>query len=105
MKKKDEIEKEGDIGIKARTVLWYLTFFGFAVNYIIRINVSIAIVEMIDTSFKKSLSNKTIVTSECIAAMNRTMLNGTNLGEDFDLEQLEKTVSLERRFMDYFGVS
>lgn len=23
-------------GIKSRTILWYLTFFGFAINYIVR---------------------------------------------------------------------
>lgn len=23
-----------EIGIKARSVLWYLTFFGFAINYV-----------------------------------------------------------------------
>lgn len=34
---KGNVEKEGAIGVKARSVLWYLTFFGFAINYVIRI--------------------------------------------------------------------
>lgn len=35
--------------VQARTVLWYLVFIGFAVNYMIRINLNITIVEMITT--------------------------------------------------------
>lgn len=35
------------IAVQARTVLWYLVFIGFAVNYMIRINLNITIVEMI----------------------------------------------------------
>uniref|UniRef100_A0A1A9ZV60 Major facilitator superfamily (MFS) profile domain-containing protein n=1 Tax=Glossina pallidipes TaxID=7398 RepID=A0A1A9ZV60_GLOPL len=35
--------------VQARTVLWYLVFMGFAVNYMIRINLNITIVEMITT--------------------------------------------------------
>lgn len=96
------IEKEGLIGVKARTVLWYLTFSGFAVNYIIRINASIAIVDMIDASFKKS-SNNTIVTSECIVASNFT--TSPELGNEINLEEIAKYVSLERKLLDYLGVS
>lgn len=33
--------------VQARTVLWYLVFVGFAVNYMIRINLNITIVEMV----------------------------------------------------------
>lgn len=96
------IEKEGLIGVKARTVLWYLTFSGFAVNYIIRINASIAIVDMIDASFKKS-SNNTIVTSECIVASNFT--TSPELDNEINLEEIAKYVSLERKLLDYLGVS
>lgn len=35
------------VEVQARTVLWYLVFIGFAVNYMIRINLNITIVEMI----------------------------------------------------------
>ena len=48
---------------EARDVLWCLVFCGFAVNYMIRINLNIAIVEMV----KPKPFDKTIhVRSECI---------------------------------------
>jgi hypothetical protein len=99
--KEAEIEKEETIGVKARSVLWYLTFFGFAINYIIRINASIAIVDMIDTNYKKSTTNKTIATSECI----ETPINFTLASELNEIESDSKYVSLERRFLDFLGVS
>ncbi|XP_061393381.1 sialin-like, partial [Musca vetustissima] len=40
---------------QARTVLWYLVFFGFALNYMIRINLNIAIVEMVVQANTRSL--------------------------------------------------
>ncbi|XP_017483551.1 PREDICTED: vesicular glutamate transporter 1, partial [Rhagoletis zephyria] len=40
------------VEVQARTVLWYLAFLGFAVNYMIRINLNITIVEMIATKAK-----------------------------------------------------
>lgn len=47
-----EIEKTQ--GVKARTILWYLTFFGFAINFMVRVNVNIAIVNMISDDFKSA---------------------------------------------------
>lgn len=47
----------------ARGVLWYLVFFGFAVNYMIRINLNIAIVAMIQPKPSSNVS----LTSECLA--------------------------------------
>lgn len=96
---KDVIEKAG-AGVKARLVLWYLTFSGFAVNYIVQMNFSMAIVEMVDTNYKETLSNKTLVTSECITDWNLIMLNGT---VDFDVH--EKSGSWERSLLDFLGVS
>ncbi|XP_025413839.1 putative inorganic phosphate cotransporter isoform X2 [Sipha flava] len=43
-----------------RTILWYMTFWGFAVNYMFRMNINIAIVSMV----KHSIKNVT-VESEC----------------------------------------
>lgn len=97
------IAREGKVGVKARTVLWYLTFCGFAINYIIRINASIAIVDMIDANFKKSQGNKTIVTSECIVVANLSM-SSAELSNELNLAEA-KYVSLERRFLDFLGVS
>uniref|UniRef100_A0A1S4H6N8 Major facilitator superfamily (MFS) profile domain-containing protein n=1 Tax=Anopheles gambiae TaxID=7165 RepID=A0A1S4H6N8_ANOGA len=42
--------KEKEVGISARSTLWYLVFVGFAVNYMIRINTNITIVAMIKQS-------------------------------------------------------
>jgi hypothetical protein len=97
----EAIEEEREIGVKARSVLWYLVFFGAAINFIIRINASIAIVDMIDVNFKKTTSNKTIVTSECIEAP----VNFTLAAELNEIDSELKYVSLERRFLDFLGVS
>ncbi|CRK96190.1 CLUMA_CG009619, isoform A [Clunio marinus] len=96
------IEKEGKIGFKARNVLWYLTFSGFAINYMIRVNVSIAIVDMIDTNFKKLSSEKKVVTSECIVEQNLTTT--PELNNKSYLEDNLKYVSIERRLLDFLGV-
>lgn len=98
---------EGEIeGVKARSVLWYLTFFGFAINYIVRINVPIAIVEMIDLNYKRTNANNTIISSECIVQVNHSVIsemmsqdNSSTLFVD------DRYVSIERRLLDYFGVS
>lgn len=96
---------ESDVGVKSRSVLWYLTFFGFAINYILRINSSITIVDMIDLNYRKSSSNKTIVTSECIIIDTNLSSISPELGNEFNLAETEKYVSLERRFLDFLGVS
>lgn len=96
------IVEEKTEGIRARTILWYMTFFGFAVNYIIRINASIAIVDMIDVSYKKaSDENRTIITSECIVSLNATGEFQNKTHED---DGKNRYVSMERRFLDYFEV-
>lgn len=96
---KDVIEKEG-VAVKARLGLWYLTFSGFAVNYIVQMNFSMAIVDMIDTNYKETLSNKTLATSECITDSDLILLTAAG---DFDFR--EKSQSLERLLLDFFGVS
>lgn len=56
--------------VEARTVLWYLAFFGFAVNYMIRINLNITIVEMVISKTKKFQSVGEL--SNDLANNNRT---------------------------------
>lgn len=51
-------------GVNCRTILWYVTFVGFMVNYMYRININIAIVEMV--ARKPATANHQ--TSECIIA-------------------------------------
>lgn len=100
MQKKVDVE-EDEVGVKARSVLWYLSFIGFAMNYMIRINVNIAIVDMIAPEFK----GKSAASSECFVFDNSTMLlaNETTMTESIDHNA--KYISLEKRFLDYIGVS
>lgn len=66
--------------ITTRGVLWYLVFFGFAVNYMLRINLNIAIVSMI----KVRPDNSRALTSECLekakaeVAHNKTLISSTS---------------------------
>lgn len=46
--------------INARTVLWYMAFLGFIINYMFRININIAIVEMVESVQKPKVNS-----SEC----------------------------------------
>lgn len=112
--------------INARTVLWYLVFFGFAINYMIRINLNIALVDMI--SINKAV--KTNHMTECYnnsgqtSAMITTFKNGDNKTKEFNghlnetahsslnastklsvhLLTKHKRYSLERLILDYFKV-
>lgn len=59
---------------------------------------------MIDVNYKRSSSsNKTILTSECIAEQNFT--SSQELSNEINLAENVKYVSLERRFLDFLGVS
>ncbi|XP_050423978.1 vesicular glutamate transporter 1-like [Adelges cooleyi] len=46
-----------------RTILWYMTFWGFAMNYMLRMNLNIAIVSMVRSVPK--IENTTAPVSEC----------------------------------------
>jgi len=74
--------------VEARTVLWYMTFIGFIVNYMIRINLNITIVDMI--------AGKGAITS------NETHKNSTDLAA---LAEMNERFSLERWFLDWANVS
>lgn len=92
-----------------RTILWYLVFVGFAINYCIRINVNIAIVDMIDESFRKS-TNKSIIESECFEKLpeNFTVIS-ENESADLNFaqkkEEKKRFASLERKLLDTLGVN
>ncbi|CAG9761573.1 unnamed protein product [Ceutorhynchus assimilis] len=72
-------EEEAIIEVKeccsTRDVLWYLVFTGFAVNYMIRINLNIAIVAMIQAKPKDNVS----LTSECLELSGSVL---SRLGEN-----------------------
>lgn len=96
------MEPEQSVGVKARTVLWYLTFFGFAINYMIRININIAVVDMISAEFK----GKSVVMSECVQVVNASSQTFYNVSEGHDVIISEKTyISAEKRLLDFIGVS
>lgn len=96
-----EIEKTK--GIKARTVLWYLTFSGFAISSMVRSSINIAIVDMISDEFKTTPGE----VSECVVAKNATFdvqpfsvsLNDSSK----DLNE-KSFISFEKRFLNYVGV-
>ena len=63
---------------------------------IIRINVNIAIVDMISPEYKGNTSTS----SECFELANTTVIM-----QNSSLDNSEKYVSFERKFLDYFNVS
>lgn len=94
--------EEAGIGVKARTVLWYLTFVGFAMNYMIRININIAIVDMISSEFR---GGKKVLMSECFSIDNSTNATFYDVSEEDEVYSTKKYLSLERRFLDYMEVT
>lgn len=95
-----------DVRIKQRSILWYLVFVGFSVNYMIRININISIVDMIDENFRKS-TNTVIVESECLAEnrLNLTVLHeSSEVSSASSSNQQTRFPSLERKLLDILGV-
>jgi hypothetical protein len=79
-------------------VLWFLVFFGFAVNYMIRINMNIAIVDMVQHLTHKT--EKVEKTYYCMAddlpiSHNRTTAD--NVGT-------KNVLSLEQQLLNMFEV-
>ncbi|PSN34790.1 hypothetical protein C0J52_06210 [Blattella germanica] len=84
-----------------RTVLWFLVFIGFAVNYMIRLNINIAIVSMVRRQSSKL--NNISHSSECIetpateqtANESNTILNVTLPDESrFDWDEKQQSLIL-----------
>lgn len=59
--------------VRARTVLWYLAFTGFAINYMIRINVNITIVDMVQPLQQQTSTSN--IGSECLLANQSSTLS------------------------------
>uniref|UniRef100_A0A8D8MGG1 Sialin n=1 Tax=Culex pipiens TaxID=7175 RepID=A0A8D8MGG1_CULPI len=76
--------------VYARTVLWYLVFVGFAVNYMIRINMNITIVTMVKQAGRKSsaASSEEITNGTSVDRVQRKVYacyverNGSDFAED-----------------------
>lgn len=89
--------------VKQRTILWFLVFTGFSINYMIRINVNIALIDMLDSVYKKP-SNTPNVSIECVDTTNDVFTNDTeNLNNDL-IENEHTRLSLERRLLDFLSV-
>ncbi|XP_055299849.1 sialin isoform X2 [Sitodiplosis mosellana] len=73
--------------IKCRTILWYMSFVGFMVNYIYRLNVNIAIVEMVA---KKTSATSSYHPSECVVAFNQTINSSAVQVYDFPVDYSTK---------------
>lgn len=93
------MEEEEVVGVKARSVLWYLTFVGFAMNYMIRININITVVSMISDEFK----GKNLVMSDCFTVVNSTNVTFYDVSDDV-VEDGRNYVSLEKRLLDWLEV-
>ncbi|XP_061389145.1 vesicular glutamate transporter 1-like [Musca vetustissima] len=77
--------------VQARTVLWHLVFIGFAVNYMLCINLNITIVDMVVPAKNKSLpAQGTGKLSE-----NMTEYNVTSIGSLYGLKVIENVSSEE----------
>lgn len=104
-------DKEATIGIKTRTIIWYLAFFGFAINFVLSYSVSFAIIYMINSNDRADLTNQSVsgspTTSQCIIERNITNSSGlyneitSANGFAFDAQY----VSLERKLLSLFNVS
>lgn len=66
-------------GVNCRTVLWYVAFVGFMVNYMFRVNINIAIVEMIAIR-TSGIANKNI--SECVQSFSNQTNSSSSLSND-----------------------
>lgn len=91
-------KKLSKISSKCRTQLWYIVFFGFAIDFMSRININIAIVDMIASKNVANLNN-TINDYECY-----TVLEDTKEFSNLSSNEKKYGFSLERYMLDFFKV-
>ncbi|XP_044763029.1 sialin isoform X1 [Coccinella septempunctata] len=79
MDRKEKILTEEDVVdcCPARRTLWFMVFFGFMINYNLRLNMNIAIVSMVENRPKSNIS----LTSECI--VNEPVFNASNIHNNY----------------------
>ncbi|XP_050549186.1 sialin-like isoform X2 [Daktulosphaira vitifoliae] len=83
--------------MEKRTVLWYMTFWGFALNSVYRMNINIAIVSMIKHPVKAS--NVTLI-SECFQHNTIIESNNNNSQDDkFEWDEHQQSIVLGAFFM------
>uniref|UniRef100_A0A1I8NQV3 Major facilitator superfamily (MFS) profile domain-containing protein n=1 Tax=Stomoxys calcitrans TaxID=35570 RepID=A0A1I8NQV3_STOCA len=84
--------------VQARSVLWYLVFIGFAVNYMIRINLNITIVEMVTSSKSKSAATQAPPPPAALAELSASLSGETHTNGDY--ESMNVTQSAKRMTED-----
>lgn len=92
--------------INARTVLWYFSFVGFAINYMLRVNINIAITEMVSVNASTSTGHLSECVAEGFSNGNATAAHSnftSSIIEDISSRALSYT--WEQHILDYFGVS
>lgn len=92
--------------INARTVLWYFSFVGFALNYMLRVNINIAITEMVTLNESKHTHQTGACMVNGLALSNTTMFN-SNLTSSMVAAISSHPISytMEQHILDFFGVS
>lgn len=93
------IGKEEACGIKTRTIIWYLAFFGFAINFVITNNVPFAIINMVDPNFR---SNESQLITEFI---EQNISTPSEISNKINLIETTKYVSLEQKLLGLLSVS
>lgn len=69
--------------VSCRTVLWYITFFGFIVNYMLRVNMNIAIVEMV------TMPKRANQAAACFQSLNETFNSSLDTVNDVSILRIE----------------
>lgn len=91
------------IEIQARTVLWYLAFVGFAVNYMMRININITIVDMIrasPSSAKSANITKCFTSADNKPGQRISLANNSATSNDY----YDSSFVLEKSFLRSFDI-
>lgn len=65
--------------ISERTILWYMTFWGFAINFMLRMNLNIAIVSMVQHVTKIHTDKLKFDLYEDRSSLNTSLLSNINL--------------------------
>lgn len=62
-----------------RTILWYMTFWGFAMNFMLRMNLNIAIVSMVRHTTKTNIEKLKIQLYENQSSLNTSFIISSNI--------------------------
>lgn len=89
-----------------RTILWYLVFTGFALQFMIRIILNIAIVDMVLIKKTNNVSINVTETSYCYDGkeLQHTTIIQLAAAAEVDEDNINKRFSIERWLLDKFNV-